>query len=946
VLHPTTDSPDSVHRPIQFVKRLMRCMGLWFVACVLPGPLFAQRSASDLDNLEHQTLNLFNDGRIAEAMNSALKAVALAEELYSADDVKVTTSLNNLATLYEAQGQYDKAEPLLVRSLAIRTKKLGDDDPDTARAANNLAELYRAQGLAAKAEPLYAQALSIFENKFGLNNASTGSVVNNLAVLYEGQGRFSKAEPFFVRALGIREKVSGPNSTDTAGAANNLAHLYESEAMYAKAEEYYTKALDIYDRSYGGIHPVAASILSNLAQLYSGQQQFAKAEPILQRALTTFEKTKTQNGSGYAAALNNLAEIYRREGRFTLAEPLYRRAISIYDTAFGPGHPDTVTFFNNLGELYVSQGRYSDAEAVDVEARAIAEKRLGPDHPTTGLLTGNLAGVYIQRGLYAKAEPLLYRALEISRKALGPDHPTNARNADSLAVLLAAEGHLQQAREILVSDWPHRISWADNALRFGRESFRRGWITRLEDQLSILIGLQADSAALRAMGLEFVLKSKNRMSEELAVAMASRYRIDGLQDLWEQERHLELSDSTNLAAKDELKDQEDRLVAEISAHSAEFRELVSTPSLADIRSRLTGGVLVEFVKFRERLIAPLFGAISGPEHYGAYWADRTGPPGWVDLGPAESIDKLVHRYRDALSGPENRAVANAAAREIEIAVFEPIREVVPAAKEFYIAPDGLLQLISFNGLPDSQGVPLLKTFVLHTLSTGRDLVIRDPQPAVQPPIIIGIEHFGESKPGRITFPDLPGATREANEVARIVPASRRIAADRFNRRFLLEETNSPLILHLATHGFSSPDEGPGAEREALVSSGIALYGANESDEGILTAKDAAMLHLSGTQLVVLSACETGVGDTTFADGVVGLQRSLRLAGARSEILTLWPVGDDSTRELMIAFYSNLFVKRLTKFEALRQAQIALADQGVDAYDWAPFVLYGDPGRLN
>ena len=96
---------------------------------------------------------------------------------------------------------------------------------------------------------------------------------------------------------------------------------------------------------------------------------------------------------------------------------------------------------------------------------------------------------------------------------------------------------------------------------------------------------------------------------------------------------------------------------------------------------------------------------------------------------------------------------------------------------------------------------------------------------------------------------------------------------------------------------------------------------------------------------MLSACETGVGEATFADGVIGLQRSLKLAGARSEMLTLWPVGDEKTRDLMVLFYRNLFEKTLTKSEALRQAQIAMADQGVAPYYWAPFVLYGDPGPL-
>jgi CHAT domain-containing protein len=127
--------------------------------------------------------------------------------------------------------------------------------------------------------------------------------------------------------------------------------------------------------------------------------------------------------------------------------------------------------------------------------------------------------------------------------------------------------------------------------------------------------------------------------------------------------------------------------------------------------------------------------------------------------------------------------------------------------------------------------------------------------------------------------------------------------------------------------------------------GLALKDANLSDANVLTDSDVAKLKLFGTQLVVLSACSTGQGEVSFADGITGLQRALTLAGARSQILTLWPVNDSKTKELMVSFYRNLFEKGMTKAEALRQAQLAMAKNGVDEYYWAPFVLYGDGGPL-
>jgi CHAT domain-containing protein len=193
--------------------------------------------------------------------------------------------------------------------------------------------------------------------------------------------------------------------------------------------------------------------------------------------------------------------------------------------------------------------------------------------------------------------------------------------------------------------------------------------------------------------------------------------------------------------------------------------------------------------------------VPGAEHYGAYLLSEIAGIRWVDLGPSSAIEGLVHTYRETLGIPENAALAGNTARELESAVFEPVHEVLPDAREFYIAPDGPLQLISFNALPDKVGEPLIERFILHTLSTGRDLAYRSDVPAGQTAIVSGIEHFGERNTGRTHFEDLPGASREADAVAKLIPSSRRVAADRVDRGFLLDEIRSPSILHLATHGF-------------------------------------------------------------------------------------------------------------------------------------------------
>ncbi|MBK7928985.1 MAG: CHAT domain-containing protein [Bryobacterales bacterium] len=209
--------------------------------------------------------------------------------------------------------------------------------------------------------------------------------------------------------------------------------------------------------------------------------------------------------------------------------------------------------------------------------------------------------------------------------------------------------------------------------------------------------------------------------------------------------------------------------------------------------------------------------------------------------------------------------------------------------------------------------------------------------SVQPAWVAGIADFGgEPAAGSLVFPPLPGAREEVEAGSKIIrPKPQLLAPEQMTKSFLLDKMNAPRILHLATHGYYRSDSG----------GGLALKEANVSTQNILTQNDVARLRLLGTQLAVLSACESGVGEVSFADGLIGLQRSLTLAGARSQILTLWPVDDVKTRELMVAFYGNLFDKGMTKSEALRQAQLAMVREGLDMYYWAAFVHYGDSGPL-
>jgi CHAT domain-containing protein len=168
----------------------------------------------------------------------------------------------------------------------------------------------------------------------------------------------------------------------------------------------------------------------------------------------------------------------------------------------------------------------------------------------------------------------------------------------------------------------------------------------------------------------------------------------------------------------------------------------------------------------------------------------------------------------------------------------------------------------------------------------------------------------------------------------------------------VKKVHAPKMLHIATHGFFLQDAGGAAPTDnPMLRSGLALAGANAatvaSEDGILTALEAAQLDLWGTKLVTLSACDTGIGVVRNGDGVYGLRRSIVLAGAETLVMSLWPVSDAVTREMMTAYYTGL-TRGLGRGDALRQVQLAMLKRPARRHPfyWASFIQAGEWASLD
>jgi CHAT domain-containing protein len=335
------------------------------------------------------------------------------------------------------------------------------------------------------------------------------------------------------------------------------------------------------------------------------------------------------------------------------------------------------------------------------------------------------------------------------------------------------------------------------------------------------------------------------------------------------------------------------------------------------------------------------------------------------------------RFREALRDPLKGDVREAA-RRLDARIMQPVRHLVGNAPRLLISPDGDLNLIPFQALLDEEGHYLLQRHAIGYLTTGRDLLrMQVTRASKTGPLVIANPLFGEPDTRQATgadqlnpkprllasrrrsittagdlsnlyFAPLSGTSREARAIQSLFPDAHVLAGPQAAKD-ALQPVDAPSILHIATHGFFLQGESEGT-RNPLLRAGLALAGANLNKGlggGILTALEAANLNLWGTKLVTLSACDTGVGEVKNGEGVYGLRRAFFLGGAETLVMSLWPVSDYVTRELMTEYYSGL-KKGLGRGEALRQAQLAMQNRKgrQHPFYWAAFIQAGEWANLD
>jgi tetratricopeptide (TPR) repeat protein len=912
-----------------------------------------------------QLANLYRAmGFYAKALPLQERGLAIFEKTLGQNHPNTAVSLGGLGDLYRAMGDYAKALALQKRVLEIREKTLGQNHPDTATSLAILAIIYQSIGDYAKALPLFERALAIQEKSLGLEHPETLSCLESLGNLYGDMGDYAKALPMQKHALEIREKTLGLKHPATASSLNNLANVYSDMGDYAKALPLHERALEISEKTLGPEHPDTASSLNNLANVYSDMGDYAKALPLFERASSITEKALGLGHPETASSLSSSANLYRSMGDYAKALPLFERALAIREKALGPEHPDTASSLSNLAILYDSMGDYAKALPLFERALAIREKALGSEHPSTAFSLSNLANFYKwTMGDYAKALPLFERALAIREQALGRKNIDTSKTCNQLAILHYQMGNLSAAREYGIRQINVEMEMLQSILLFD-ENTRLSWQEKIQGywMACILTPRELADFVLKTKGAV-----QDSIAEDRAIALGE-FDSRSAARTFEQIKNLQINLSK--IAFEKGKEQEtaklrneigqlQRTIAE--KHFGGVRQRSSANiSIEEIANFLDNGkLLIDFVIFPDPKLQE-----ENTMCYGAILAGRSQEPVFVRIDGALAINRAINALRSAIN-QGNAAEVEAQTKFLSEKLWQPVAAKIPeGAKRLFICPDANLNFLSFAALLEPDGRFVAEKYPISYIGSARDLAKKPSENISKSMAIFANPQFDSSGKnskttemlamrsaeadvfGSIALPPLPGTETEAQSLGSLAKESGwnvKSALGKDATELSVRSTKKPGVLHLATHGFYlnsfTPPAPEGSRGMSVVgvketaeekkknekgvdpmrASGVALTGAQNTlsswsqrkapdpeTDGVLTAEEVGALRLDGTWMVVLSACETGVGEARSGEGVFGLRRAFMIAGAENLLMTLWPVADETTAKIMADFYKEAF----------------------------------------
>jgi CHAT domain-containing protein/Tfp pilus assembly protein PilF len=927
-----------------------------------PGSLAVATSLNNLGNVAKAR------GDLDKAEEYYLGGLEIRQKL-APGSLEVATSLNNLGNITLDRGDLAKTEEYYYKALEIR-EELAPGSSDVAASLNNLGLDLGLRGDSAKSGEYLRQALAIDE-KIAPGSADVATDLNNIGSTFYARGDLTKAEEYHRRALEIDERVE-PGSLAVAGDLDNLGDVADDRGDLAKAEQYHLQSLEILKKIAPGGLDEALS-LGNLGEVARNRGDLAEAEEYHRQALAIYEKL-VPGSLNFASGLNYLGVIVRDRGDPAAAEKYFTQSLAIYEK-LSSGNLSVADCLNNLGTVAASRGDLAKAGEYYGRALEIGKKN-APESPAYAESVAGLAGVLRDQqqpeqaaGLYAQAIDLFENQLARfggSSDARAGFRAKHAGYYSAYADLLLTQKQPELAFQVLERSRARTLletlteahvdirQGADPSLLEREQTLQRTLAAKSNRKINLLEGKHtAEQVAAVSKEIDELLSQYHEVEGQIRSRNPNYAALTQPQPLSAKEVQQQLLDTDTVLLEYTLGEKRS-FVFVVTPASLDSYELPKRSEIED-----TAHHVYDLLTSRNR------------------WIE-----GETSSQRAERLAEGEAEYRKA-SATLSRMILGPVAARLE-------------GKRLLIVADGALQYIPFAVLPAPAGAPgqpamslvagheivnLPSASVLGLLrhqANGRGAALRevavlaDPvfdkndarvgKPATRQPSTessqektvpsVSEQLFPEqltrslgdvgmgTRQGGAALPRLAFSRREADAIVALTNSGSSLEALDFraNRQTALNKDLSQYrIVHFATHGLLD-NEHP--ELSGLVLSMVDPEG--RPQDGFLDLEDVYNLKLSA-DLVVLSACETGLGKQITGEGLVGLTRGFMYAGASRVVASLWKVDDVATADLMGRFYRGMLKEGLRPAAALRQAQIEMQKQKrwADPYYWAAFTMQGE-----
>ena len=930
------------------------------------------------------------------------RALSIRESLLDSDHLDIAYTLERLAGCYRVLEKYSQAESFYMRALGIREKLQGPDHVDTAPILLGIATCYGMKGRHVETERLLQRALKIREGSFGRDHYLTAQVLAGLSNTYDWLGRYGEAIAQMERAFPIIEQNLGKEHIETLQTLRGLGALTRKLGRYSEAEVLFKRALRIHETLHQRVPATNAdeyiNTLNSLAMLYSHQDRNGDAEPLLKKALSISEKHLAPNHQLTCCILANLGDTYSFLARHAEAKSMLERAKVIRESTLGLDHPDTAHSYYLLGRLNRFLGNYAEAETHYNRSTVVCQKVYGANHPRTTQSLGSSAFLQVAFGKWAKAAKLTddtHRGnrLHILRtlSSLSTDEQASFLATLSRDQFLAYTLGLTQKFNPEIASLS--AGWLANGKAVAHEATAQQAILAKQTKDPKTAGIASDLTAVRARLA--LLCQLSPSVEELEDYQSN------LKSLQSAERQLIHDIGGRLASlnPDETWVEIDDLRKSIQAGSV----------LIDIARFEVRDFAAENSSPNRWKPARYAAWITPPAGQGDIKIVDLGEAEVIDERVKQvrlSIEasQVIKERGEVLS----EEATNQKLADLAALVLEPLlKEIAADTDRLLLSPDANLWLVPWAALPIDRDRYAVEKYELQFLTSARDLIPKSVHASINPrPVIIADPDFDLAPADALAAtqqilqsklsPVGPLAMRSTNSTSVLPKRVERLpftyaeanAIKPFLERYTSKEPKvfsgrnalegvfkalvRPRVLVLSTHGFFLEDQQakpindnlPGLEKRSiplsttgelienpLLRCGLILAGYNqrdqagEGDDGVLTGMEIVGTDLHGTELVVLSACQTGVGQINNGEGVAGLRQAFQIAGAKSVVASLWQIPDFETALLINDFFDNLAAGQ-SKSAALRNAQLSRIQARRDIHEaahpffWAAFSVTG------